>query len=275
MALSNDMTLLLNKLETINGLSLLNKHLPPELKKGESWANIIKTVTFPTFSRYFPHKFKMVINDETCDKRIGPTVENDNTHGMNRDKTVWYYIKDSVLGGVKLLGVQDIDWTDYTADNIGFSGSISTGYYYPSSCCPVQTFESVVGLQFNADMMSLYNRGIYIDFEYPVRFCLRGLANVNYDLSSFTLILLVEHQDLSTISPTKMEIFERLANADLCNWLWKSLRYYDGLETAFMNLDLKLDELRTEGEKKEEILNEIKEAYTTPANDQCPIIWSV
>ena len=273
--LANDMTVLLDKLEMINGLSLLNKHLPTDLKKGEAWAEVIKRITLPTFSRYFPHKFKMVISEETCYKKIGPVAENDNDHGISSDKTVWYYIKDEILDGVKLLGIQDIDWTDYTADNLGFSGSVSTGYYYPTGVCPVQTFESIIGLQFNADMMSLYNRGIYIDFEYPNRFCLKGLANVNYDLDRFTIILLVEHKDLSTISPTKMEIFEQLANADLCNFLWKNLRYYDGLETAYVNLDLKLAELQEEAQKKEQLLNKLEDSYVSASNDQAPLIWGV
>ena len=277
MASANDMTLLLDKIERWNGLRLLNKHLPSELKKGEAWAEIINTITLPTFSRYFPHKFSMVISEETCYKKRGPVAENDVDHGSSRDWTIWYYIKDDVLGpDTKLLGVQDIDWTDYTSDNIGLSGSISTGYYYPTGMfCPAQSLETMLGLQFGADMMSLYNRGIYIDFEYPARFCLKGLSNVSYDLERFKLILLVEHKSLVTISPTKMEIFEQLANADVCNWLWKELRYYDGIETAYLNLDLKLDELRTEAEKREQVLNELKESYVSASNDQAPLIWTV
>ena len=74
---------------------------------------------------------------------------------------------------------------------------------------------------------------------------------------------------------TTVSKFEQLANADVCNWLWKELRYYDGIETAYLNLDLKLDELRTEAEKREQVLNELKESYVSASNDQAPLIWTV
>ena len=98
MALANDMTLLLNKIERRLGLTPLINHLPKELSK-EEWGKIILEDSLVTFSRYYPNAFKMVINKETVDKE---TV----------DGTTYYYIKDEILQGAKLLGLKDIDWTD-------------------------------------------------------------------------------------------------------------------------------------------------------------------
>ena len=104
MPLSNDMTLLLNKIERRLGLLPLSPHLPEFCQK-DRWADIITQDTMVTFSRYYPNKFKFIVNSETCD--------------MKKDEQgiTWYYIKDEILQGNKLLGGYDIDWTDSTANN--------------------------------------------------------------------------------------------------------------------------------------------------------------
>lgn len=262
MALANDMTRLLNKIENRLGLKPLVPHLPEEVKK-DKWADVITDDTIVTFSRYYPHKFPMIVNDETCDK-------------LTENGVVYYYIKDEILLGSKLLGIMDIDWTDHTMNNASVGAtSLGGGYYYPSFACPSATFESLIGLQMMADISSLYNRGIAIDFQYPNRFCLKGLGNTNYDLDSFTVILLVQHNNLSTISPTKMEIFESLAQADIAKFLYMNLRYYDGLETAYVNIDLKLSELQDEANRRENIIEEIQNSYVSTSNDNIPYIWTV
>lgn len=262
MALSNDMSRLLNKIERRLGLTALIPHLPDHLSK-EHWADVIMEDTIVTFSRYYPNKFKMVINDTNCDKK-------------KEDGNTWYYIKDEILDGVKLLGIMDVDWLDNTANNSSLGAtSLGGGYYYPSFACPTATFESMLSLQMNADFASLYNRGLFIDFQYPNRFSLRGLGNTTYDLKSFTVILLVEHRSLSTISPTMSEIFEQLAMADIANWLYMNLRYFDNLSTAFVEIDLKLSELNSIGDKRENIIEELKNSYVSASNNAIPYIWTV
>lgn len=262
MAMANDMSALLNKIEKRLGLLPLSPHLPDFVSK-DKWADVIMNDTMVTFSRYFPNKFPLVINDETCDKK-------------KENGTTYYYIKDEILQGVKLLGLQDIDYLDHTANNASLgSTSLGGGYYYPSMGCPDSTFESILYLQFNADMASLYNRGLYIDFQYPNRFSIKGTGNTDYDLNSFTVILLVEHCSLSTISPTKMTIFEDLAQADVANFLYQNLKYYDGLETAYVNIDLKLSELQDFANRRNDVIEEIKNSYVSTANDNIPYIWTV
>ena len=264
MALANSMTALLDKVERRLGLIPLSEFLPEKMQKPH-WADVIQQDTLVEFSRYFPNQFKMIINETTCNKKLDKDTN-----------TMWYYIKDEILQGAKLLGIKDIDWTDTSSANSSLTnGSIGT-YYYPSGMpCIEATFESVLGLQMVADTASLYNRGIYIDFQYPNRFCLKGLANTNYDLSSFVVVLLVEHSSLNTISPTMMSTFESLAQSDIANYLYMNLRYYDGIDTAYINIDLKLNELQEEANKRDSVIEEIKNSYVSAANSAIPYIWSV
>lgn len=263
MAVANDMTLLLNKIERRLGLTPIVPNLPDYLKK-DKWADVIMQDTIVTFSRYYPNELKMVINDETCEKK------------RDDSGVVWYYIKEEVLQGVRLLGIMDIDWQDHTTANSSLGAtSIGGGYYYPNFACPVETFNSIVTLQANADMASLYNRGIFIDFQYPNRFALKGLGNTNYDLESFVVKLLVQHESLITISPTKMETFESLAQADVANFLYMNLRYYDGLETAYINIDMKLSELQEAANRREQIIEKLQDSWVSSSNDTLPMIWTV
>lgn len=275
MSSPNNMTLLLNKIENRLGLTLLLKHLPPELKK-EAWADkVIMSDSIVLFSRYFPNKFRFTVNEETCDKRVGNGEENSISHGSNKDRTVWYYIKDYITQNLKILGCLDIDWLDYSGDNIGFSGSVGQNMYYPTAPCIEGTVNTVLGLQMNADIASLYNNDIYVDFEYPNKLSVRGLANTIYDLRSFTIILLVEHVDLSTISPTKMNLFEDLCVAQVANFLFANLKYYDGIETSYLNIDLKLNELQEAANRLPEIIQKFDDSWVSASNDNAPYIFSV
>ena len=87
--------------------------------------------------------------------------------------------------------------------------------------------------------------------------------------------LLVGHVSLSTISPTMQQAFEALAIADVANFLFMNLRYYDGLETAYINLDLKLSELQEAASRRDQAIETLEQNYTTTANNAIPYLWSI
>ena len=69
--------------------------------------------------------------------------------------------------------------------------------------------------------------------------------------------------------------FEALAQADVANFLYKNLKYFDGMETVYANVDLKLQDLETEAGKREEILNYIKDSYVSASNKNQPIMFTI
>lgn len=242
---ANQMTLLLNKIERRLGLSVLP--IPENIGK-DTWHTIIEEDTIPTFSRYFPYKITTII-DNTC------------------EKDGFFFIDKDLPEGTKILGVKDIDWQAYRCDprfdryGINFStyDFISRDY----------AIDDVAFTQMAADYMSLFNLGIYIEFEYPNKI---KLVSVNGSPVSryrpFPLQIFIEHPaNLMTISPTMMETFERLAQADVAGFLYQQLKYYDGTETVYTNLDLKLDTLQEWYNRREDIIRELDEAHTTTANE--------
>lgn len=277
MSLVNDFTTLATRIENRLGLTLLLKHLPKELGKDAWIERVIKVEALPEFSAYFPYFFKLKIDDSTCYKRYGGIgEENSISHGNSSNNSqVWYYIKDEIIDGVRILGLTDIDFLDYSTDNMGISGAIGANIYVPQPPCVEATFETILGLQMNADMASLYNSTLYIDFDPPNRFRLVGYQGTNYDLSNFTITLIVEHTSLVTITPTKMPFFIDYCTALIARFLYQNLKYYDGLETSYINIDLKLNELQEFANTLDQLKEKMAESAVTWSNDNQPMIWSV
>lgn len=259
--LANDMTLLLNKIERNLGLLPLTPHLPPNMTKNE-WANVIKETTLVTFSRYYPLKRRFVVNEETC-------------HKVKEDGRWVYYIKDEYLGNAKLLGIIDINWQDTSGDNLSVGQTAGYGYYIPNYGGIESTFDAFLATQMSADVASLYNNGIYVNFDYPNKLTITRAGGIDVNLTSYVIDLLVQHSNLQTISPTKMETFEALAQADVAMFLWKNLRYFDGLDTIYINIDLKLGELEQEANKRESIIEKLEQSYVSASNDSIPYIMTV
>ncbi len=153
MAYANDMTSLINKIERRLGLLALTPHLPKELSK-DKWGEVIQDDTMVTFSRYFPQKVKFVVNEETCYVK------------KEADGKKWFIIKDEYMPQ-KLLGAIDIAWDDLSSNNISVGQTAGYGYYIPNYGGMESTFDAFLSAQMNADVASLYNNQLYLDFKYP------------------------------------------------------------------------------------------------------------
>ena len=250
---ANNMTNLINKIEMRLGTKPLN--LPADISK-DKWADVIRNDTLVTFSRFYPHAFKYQLGPE--DKKDG-----------------YYYLDEENLGGAKILGLRDISWEDFASDSLGIQEQSGYGIYdfYGSN----YDLSDALLFQMRADHMSLFNRGIYPVFEPPNRIKLQSATSTDIGgISKFHVWILVEHnQNLTTISPTQMETFEALAQADIAQFLYRYLKYYDQLQTVYATIDLKLQDLESEANKRDEVLNYIKESYVSASNANQPLIWAV
>lgn len=249
----NQMTLLLNKIERRLGLLTLN--LPDEINK-DTWHIIIEEDTIPTFSRYYPHKITVII-DNSC------------------QKDGFYFIDKDLPPGSKIIGVKDIDWQSYRCDPRFDRYGINFSTY--DFIARDYAVDDVALSQTSADFMSLFNLGIYIEFEYPNKI---RLVSVNGSPVSryrpFPLQVYLEHpHNLMTISPTMMEIFEQLAQADVATFLYQQLKYYSEMDTVFMQLDLKLETLAEWMNKRDDIVKTLDEYHVSTANENQSMIITV
>ena len=109
------------------------------------------------------------------------------------------------------------------------------------------------------------------DGDIPNKFRVVGYSGQNFKLSNFVVYVLLEHKDLNTISPTKMNTFEDLARADVATFLC-NLKYYDGFETIFANIDLKIGDLETEANKRDDVIQKLNDSYVSFSNSVQPMI---
>jgi hypothetical protein len=177
-----------------------------------------------------------------------------------------------------VLGVRDLDWESMGCEAITYQDMVGAGMVDLFAQSTGFSYEDIASIQMHADFNSLFNNKIYVEFKAPNRFAIRGRMDTDLGkgFRKFTVLLLIKHADsLTTIPPTKMEIFERLATADVANYLYNNLKYYDGLQTVYANIELKLDDIKQKADERDNIIQEIKDSYVSASNDYSPMILCV
>ena len=138
--------------------------------------------------------------------------------------------------------------------------------------------DDVMLLQMRADHMSLFNNQIFVEYKPPNMIKLSTVtgADITRGMKSFPVEILIKHAtNLMTIPPTMMEIFEELAEADVARFLYENLKYYDGLETVYANIDLKLGDLEGRAGKRDDIVQRLDDAHVSAANTHQPLMFTI
>ena len=255
MAYTNNMSELLDKIEIRLGTRQLN--LPDYLRK-DQWPKIISMMTLTTFSRYIPHKFPITLTQK------------------HRKNDYFLIDEDLIPSDMKILGIRDIKWDEFGPSSV--SNTQSFGIYDFFANGSAYTLDDIAMVQMRADEVSLFNNGIFLDFEPPnkVKITSATGADVSKTINDFKIEVFLKHPDnLMTIPPTKMETFEELAIADVAGYLYNELKYYDGLETVYTNIDLKLTDLQDKASRRDDIVNQLKESYVSAGNTNQPIMFTV
>lgn len=251
----NDMSETIDRITDRLGMRLIT--LPKPIAQ-DKWPKIIIRDSLSTFSRYFPHKMTVYIDTRQ------PT------------KGGWYLVNHFLPKGVKLIGIGDIEWAEF-GHYAGAEQSMGYGAYDFLS----QNFglDDVGLLQMRADHMSMFLNTIFVKIERPNK--VKFQTSNNRDITKFLNIIPLEvmvknFDDLSTISPGMMEIFEDLCSADIATFLFNQLKFYDGLENLFgSNIDLKLQQLEEAMGKREEIVQKLQENQVSAGNKNYRFVMAV
>lgn len=253
----NKMNQLLSKIERRLGTKPLM--LPEDISK-DKWADeVIIPDTITTFSRFFPHMVRIRIDASPENKKDG-----------------YYIIDTDLLGGAEILGVKDIAWDEYGNNALAQQSGI--GMYDYLGAYNNYSMDDVMLLQARADMTSVFNNSIFVDFKEPNMIRLSSVTNgdITGGLAQIPIDVFVNHPaNLSTIPPTQMETFEKLAIADVASFLVAYLQHYDGLETVFANVDMKLSSIERFADRREDIVQLLDDAHVNPANKNQPIMYCV
>ena len=69
-----------------------------------------------------------------------------------------------------------------------------------------------------------------------------------------------------------MNVFESLAMAYIADFLYKNLQHYDGLETVYATIDLKISELSNVGGTYDQIIERLEQSYVSASNINQPLL---
>ena len=254
--LSNRMSSLLNKIERRLGTRQLK--LPDYLSKDKWATNVIENETLDTFSRYFPNCMRITLDLS------------------QRTRDGYYLLDEYVPESVEIIGVRDIDWSLFSKDSLRMQEAMGYGTY--DFMTNGYGLDDIALLQMRADHMSLFNNQIFVEYKPPNMIKLSTVtgADITRGMSSFPIQVLIKHApNLMTIPPTMMETFEELAEADVARFLYEELKYYDGLETVYANMDLKMGDLEGKASKRDEIVQRLDDAHVSAANTHQPLIFTI
>lgn len=253
----NNISKLVDKIEWRLGLIPLTKHLPKEFGK-EAWAKIIKEDTILTYSRYCPRKFSFKVTEKSAPKKGG-----------------WYYIDEDYIGSESILGVGDIDWTKFGNRSIGLAQTFGYGTI-DAGLAANYTLDDIMGMKNRADYASMFSNQIIPEYEAPNKIRLVAAGNYDVNIGEFNIILYLKHLDsLTSIPATAMEKFEQLAEADVAGFLANNLKYWDGFETVFSTIDLKISNLENEASRRDSVLDYLENNYISANNKAIPLIMTI
>ena len=252
----NKMNNLLGKIERRLGTRQLN--LPEYLSK-DKWAEeVIANETLDTFSRYFPNSMHITLNLS------------------QRKKDGFYLLDEYIPDSVEIIGVRDIDWSLFSRDSLRLQEAQGYGTY--DFMTNAYGLDDIMILQMRADHMSLFNNQIFVEYKPPNMIKLSTVtgADITRGMNSFPIEVLIKHAtNLMTIPATMMETFEDLAEADVARFLYENLKYYDGLETVYTNIDMKISDLQDRASRREDIVQKLEDYYVSAANSKQPLMFTV
>ena len=244
----NKMNVLLDKIERHLGVKPLN--LPDDISKSVWAKDVIAVDSLDTFSRYFPNSMRITLD----------------VSQMKMNK--WFVIDEYIPDNIEILGVRDIDWTNFSATNFGTYDIIGGTY----------SIDDIASLQMRADHMSLFNYQFFVNFMPPNQVKISTNSGTLSDNAIYKVpieIFIKHATNLMTIPPTMMETFEKLAEADVARFLYENLKYYEGLETVYANIDMKLSDLQDKASKREEIEQLLDESHVSAANKNQPLMFVI
>lgn len=207
--------------------------------------DILQDTTIPVFSIYCPREEIVTLDiqnmipngdfgrGESCDLYILPD---------------WLY-----TGNRNILYVKNIQYAD----------DIMSRNYYPTGRGSVyNNLEDIMLANANKPIVDLSIAKITFTYEHPRKVYI-------YDsllASKLRLTLACEHDaSCQSITPTAAESFYKLAVLDVKSGLYQTVKHYDGIETSYGRIELKIEDWQNARQERDELLKDWDDAYLLDA----------
>lgn len=209
--------------------------------------DIIEDTSIPVFSIYCPREevVTLDINNMIHDRNYG--------RGESCDL---YILPDWLYSGNRnILYVKRIEYAD----------DIMSRNYYPTGRGSIfNNLEDVMLANANKPIVDLSVAKITFRYEHPRKVYI-------YDsliASKLRLTLACEHDvSCQSIPPTAAESFFKLAELDIKAGLYNTVKHYDGIETSYGRIELKIDDWQNARQERDDMIKDWDESYLLDAVD--------
>ena len=218
----------------------------------ELFRDVIQDETLPVFSVYVPYKYEMLA--DLNELRVSDRYNTDDSNLVSNQ-----YEIPNIFPKQRIIGINNIrPYIEYngmmmtssyeTIDSYQVLATGQTLANLSSAMVPPQTFEFQPPNRFKIFNQVLYNNKVYIDIDYT------------------------HSPELFTIPETARESFFKLALLDAKMYLYNQLKYYTTIQTAYGQMDLKIENWENAESERADLLNNWDENYHL---DSCPAIFYI
>lgn len=208
---------------------------------------IIQTVTLRTFSTYAPYyeKFRFKLRELKC---------------IEKNSNYETYLLPDVFSEREIMFVRSVEYDESTVTGTGYWGG---GIPMLHGNILNQAMLANAG-------MPLVNKlvpKITFKYDHPRKVTLWNV----YSSSCLVFdIALSQDKSLASITPTQEESFFTLALLDVKDMLYQSLKHYNDVQSAYGNINMKLDDWANAAQDRKQLLDEWDNVYHM---DVLPFEW--
>lgn len=200
--------------------------------------DVIQNITLRTFSTYAPYYEKFRFNLKNLEK-------------LEKNSNYETYLLPDIFSERELLFIRDVKYDDTTLAGIGYWGG----------GIPI-----LRGNFLNQAMLSNASKPlvdkmipkITFKYEHPRKVTLWNVfssSNVVFELA------FMQDKSLASITPTQEESFFQLALLDVKDMLYQTLKHYSDIQSAYGNINLKLDDWQSAAADRKALIDEWDNVY--------------
>ena len=136
---------------------------------------------------------------------------------------------------------------------------LGNGFISPVFDGSIDTYNYLMMTQANANLASVAAPAITFKFEPPN---ILHVYNVATAYGQIDLEIAYMHADnLSTITTTSWESFYELASIDIKRFLYNTMKHYTEIQSAFGNINLKIDDWSNAESDRKDLIDKWKDVY--------------
>lgn len=196
----------------------------------------LKTIkTFSTFSPFVTTKSVDLTKDLKCEKE---------------EYTESVYVLPEIFGDREIMYIRTINLK---------SKLLGNGFISPTFDGSIETYNMLMQTQANANLASVAAPAITFKFVKPNKL---HLYNVATAYGMIDIEFAIEHAaNLSTIPMTSWDSFYELALLDIKRFLFNTLKHYTELQTAYGNINLRIDDWSSAESDRKDLIDRWRDSY--------------